>query len=57
MQGDGPQLLLTEAVSKAAKVTGVKPLTSTESLSRDLAEPTLQEGYRQQVGHRFFPFW
>ncbi|KAF7236105.1 Large proline-rich protein BAG6 [Varanus komodoensis] len=49
MQGDGPQLLLSEAVSKAAKVAGVKPLTSTESLSRDLADPALQEGYRQQL--------
>ncbi|KAH0630495.1 hypothetical protein JD844_013557 [Phrynosoma platyrhinos] len=49
MQGDGPQLLLSEAVNKAAKVAGVKPLTSTESLSRDLAEPALQEGYRQQL--------
>nr|XP_034963050.1 large proline-rich protein BAG6 isoform X2 [Zootoca vivipara] len=49
MQGDGPQLLLSEAVNKAAKVAGVKPLTSAESLSRDLAEPALQEGYRQQL--------
>ncbi|XP_067319409.1 large proline-rich protein BAG6 isoform X2 [Anolis sagrei] len=49
MQGDGPQLLLSEAVNKAAKAAGVKPLTSTESLSRDLAEPSLQEGYRQQL--------
>lgn len=49
MQGDGPQLLLSEAVSKAAKGAGVKPLTSPESLHRDLADPALQEGYRQQV--------
>ncbi|KAJ7317365.1 hypothetical protein JRQ81_003527 [Phrynocephalus forsythii] len=49
MQGDGPQLLLSEAVNKAAKVAGVKPLTSPESLNRDLAEPALQEGYRQQL--------
>ncbi|XP_042305918.1 large proline-rich protein BAG6 isoform X2 [Sceloporus undulatus] len=49
MQGEGPQLLLSEAVNKAAKVAGVKPLTSTESLNRDLAEPALQEGYRQQL--------
>uniref|UniRef100_A0ABM5FIC8 BCL2-associated athanogene 6 n=1 Tax=Pogona vitticeps TaxID=103695 RepID=A0ABM5FIC8_9SAUR len=48
-KGDGPQLLLSEAVNKAAKVAGVKPLTSTESLNRDLAEPALQEGYRQQL--------
>ncbi|XP_054831413.1 large proline-rich protein BAG6 isoform X2 [Eublepharis macularius] len=49
MQGDGPQLLLSEAVSKAAKGAGVKPLTSPESLHRDLAEPALQESYRQQL--------
>lgn len=49
MQGDGPQLLLSEAVNKAAKVAGVKPLTNAESLSRDLAEPALQESYRQQL--------
>ncbi|XP_053159566.1 large proline-rich protein BAG6 isoform X2 [Hemicordylus capensis] len=49
MQGDGPQLLLSEAVSKAARVAGVKPLTSAESLNRDLAEPALQESYRQQL--------
>lgn len=49
MQGDGPQLLLSEAVNKAAKVAGVKPLTSAESLNRDLAEPALQESYQRQV--------
>ncbi|XP_066469337.1 large proline-rich protein BAG6 isoform X2 [Tiliqua scincoides] len=49
MQGDGPQLLLSEAVNKAAKVAGVKPLTNAESLNRDLAEPALQESYRQQL--------
>ncbi|CAM5159393.1 unnamed protein product [Eretmochelys imbricata] len=49
MRGDGPQLLLCEAVSRAAKAAGVKPLSSSESLSRELAEPGLQEGYRQQA--------
>ncbi|XP_074975728.1 large proline-rich protein BAG6 isoform X4 [Caretta caretta] len=49
MRGDGPQLLLCEAVSRAAKAAGVKPLSSSESLSRELAEPGLQEGYRQQL--------
>uniref|UniRef100_A0A8C0JI46 BCL2-associated athanogene 6 n=1 Tax=Chelonoidis abingdonii TaxID=106734 RepID=A0A8C0JI46_CHEAB len=49
MRGDGPQLLLSEAVSRAAKATGVKPLSGSESLSRELAEPVLQEGYRQQL--------
>ncbi|CAM4639536.1 unnamed protein product [Lepidochelys olivacea] len=49
MRGDGPQLLLCEAVSRAARAAGVKPLSSSESLSRELAEPGLQEGYRQQL--------
>ncbi|XP_063147325.1 large proline-rich protein BAG6 isoform X3 [Candoia aspera] len=49
MQGDGPPLLLSEAVNKAARVAGVKPLTSAESLNRDLAEPVLQDGYQQQL--------
>uniref|UniRef100_A0A8C4Y9E0 BCL2-associated athanogene 6 n=1 Tax=Gopherus evgoodei TaxID=1825980 RepID=A0A8C4Y9E0_9SAUR len=49
MRGDGPQLLLSEAVSRAAKATGAKPLGGSESLSRELAEPALQEGYRQQL--------
>lgn len=49
MRGDGPQLLLSEAVSRAAKAAGAKPLSGTESLSRELAEPALQEGYRQQL--------
>uniref|UniRef100_A0A8C6VFB1 BCL2-associated athanogene 6 n=1 Tax=Naja naja TaxID=35670 RepID=A0A8C6VFB1_NAJNA len=49
MQGDGPPLLLSEAVNKAARVVGVKPLTSAESLNRDLADPALQDGYQQQL--------
>ncbi|KAM6472565.1 large proline-rich protein BAG6 isoform 4-T4 [Liasis olivaceus] len=49
MQGDGPPLLLSEAVNKAARVAGVKPLTSAESLNRDLAEPALQDSYQQQL--------
>nr|XP_042703381.1 large proline-rich protein BAG6 [Chrysemys picta bellii] len=49
MRGDGPQLLLSEAVSRAAKAAGVQPLSGSESLSRELAEPALQEGYRQQL--------
>lgn len=49
MQGEGPQLLLSEAVSRAAKAAGARPLTSPESLSRDLEAPEVQESYRQQV--------
>ncbi|TFJ96388.1 Large proline-rich protein BAG6 [Platysternon megacephalum] len=43
------KLLLSEAVSRAAKAAGVQPLSGSESLSRELAEPALQEGYRQQL--------
>nr|XP_054361762.1 large proline-rich protein BAG6 isoform X6 [Mirounga angustirostris] len=46
MQGEGPQLLLSEAVSRAAKAAGARPLTSPESLSRDLEAPEVQESYR-----------
>ncbi|KAM3845046.1 LOW QUALITY PROTEIN: large proline-rich protein BAG6 [Vipera latastei] len=49
MQGDGPSLLLSEAVNKAARAVGAKPLTSAESLNRDLADPALQDGYQQQL--------
>ncbi|XP_067416371.1 large proline-rich protein BAG6 isoform X3 [Emydura macquarii macquarii] len=49
MRGDGPQLLLSEAVSRAARAAGVKPLSGSDSLSRELAEPALQEGYREQL--------
>ncbi|XP_051852166.1 large proline-rich protein BAG6 isoform X1 [Antechinus flavipes] len=49
MQGEGPQLLLSEAVSRAAKAAGARPLTSSESLSHDLEAPEVQESYRQQL--------
>ncbi|XP_023044703.1 large proline-rich protein BAG6 isoform X4 [Piliocolobus tephrosceles] len=49
MQGEGPQLLLSEAVSRAAKAAGARPLTSPESLSQDLEAPEVQESYRQQL--------
>ncbi|KAM8779011.1 large proline-rich protein BAG6 isoform 9-T10 [Rhynchonycteris naso] len=49
MQGEGPQLLLSEAVSRAAKAAGARPLTSPESLSRDLEAPEVQDSYRQQL--------
>lgn len=49
MQSDGLQLSLTEAVNKAARAVGVKPVTSAEGLSSDLERPIVQETYRQQV--------
>ncbi|XP_053907923.1 LOW QUALITY PROTEIN: large proline-rich protein BAG6 [Cuculus canorus] len=48
-QAEGPPLLLAEAVGRAARAAGVRPLGPPESLSRDLSDGTLQEGYRQQV--------
>uniref|UniRef100_A0A8C5VIW4 BCL2-associated athanogene 6 n=1 Tax=Microcebus murinus TaxID=30608 RepID=A0A8C5VIW4_MICMU len=44
-----PRLLLSEAVSRAAKAAGAPPLTSPESLSRELEAPEVQESYRQQL--------
>lgn len=49
MQGEGPQLSLADAVGKAAKAAGVKPVTSAESLTRDLERAEAQEAYRQQI--------
>ncbi|XP_041068611.1 large proline-rich protein BAG6-like isoform X2 [Carcharodon carcharias] len=49
MQGEGPQLSLADAVGKAAKAAGVKPVTSAESLTRDLEKAEAQEAYRQQI--------
>ncbi|XP_060706975.1 large proline-rich protein BAG6-like isoform X2 [Hemiscyllium ocellatum] len=49
MQGEGPQLSLADAVGKAAKAVGVKPVTSVESLARDLEKTEAQEAYRQQI--------
>ncbi|XP_067865650.1 large proline-rich protein BAG6-like isoform X2 [Heterodontus francisci] len=49
MQGEGPQLSLADAVGKASKAAGVKPVTSAESLSRDLEKAEAQEAYRQQI--------
>uniref|UniRef100_UPI00398E484F large proline-rich protein BAG6-like isoform X2 n=1 Tax=Pristiophorus japonicus TaxID=55135 RepID=UPI00398E484F len=49
MQGEGPQLSLADAVGKAAKAAGVKPVTSGESLTSDLEGAEAQEAYRQQI--------
>ncbi|XP_049649082.1 large proline-rich protein BAG6 isoform X2 [Accipiter gentilis] len=49
MQAEGPPLLLAEAVGRAARAAGARPLGPPESLSRELSEGPLQEGYRQQL--------
>uniref|UniRef100_A0A4W5Q4I8 BCL2-associated athanogene 6 n=1 Tax=Hucho hucho TaxID=62062 RepID=A0A4W5Q4I8_9TELE len=48
-QGAGPQLSLSEAVSRAARAAGVIPVTSPDSLQGELKEPELQEAYQEQV--------
>ncbi|XP_023832348.1 large proline-rich protein BAG6-like isoform X2 [Salvelinus sp. IW2-2015] len=48
-QGEGPQLSLSEAVSRAARAAGVIPVTSPDSLQGELEEPELQEAYQEQV--------
>ncbi|XP_069775542.1 large proline-rich protein BAG6-like isoform X3 [Narcine bancroftii] len=49
MQCEGPPLSLADAVGRAAKAAGVKPLTSAESLASDLERAEAQEAYRQQI--------
>ncbi|KAI4897794.1 hypothetical protein NFI96_021947 [Prochilodus magdalenae] len=48
-QGDGPHLSLSEAVSRAARSAGVRPVTNPDSLQGELEAPELQEAYTQQV--------
>ncbi|XP_023665483.2 large proline-rich protein BAG6 isoform X2 [Paramormyrops kingsleyae] len=48
-QGEGPHLSLSEAVNRAARSAGVKPVTTPESLQGELDEPELQEAYAEQV--------
>ncbi|XP_048848542.1 large proline-rich protein BAG6 isoform X2 [Brienomyrus brachyistius] len=48
-QGEGPHLSLSEAVNRAARSAGVKPVTTPESLQGELDEPELQEAYTEQV--------
>ncbi|KAI1902435.1 hypothetical protein AGOR_G00044730 [Albula goreensis] len=48
-QGDGPHLSLSEAVSRAARSAGVRPVTTPESLQGELERPELQEAYTEQV--------
>ncbi|XP_032872165.1 large proline-rich protein BAG6-like [Amblyraja radiata] len=49
MQCEGPPRSLADAVGKAAKAAGVKPVTSADSLARDLERTEVQEAYRQQI--------
>ncbi|XP_016339720.1 large proline-rich protein BAG6-like isoform X4 [Sinocyclocheilus anshuiensis] len=48
-QGEGPHPSLTEAVSRAARTAGVRPVTAPDSLQGELEAPELQEAYTQQV--------
>ncbi len=48
-KGEGPHLSLTEAVSRAARTAGVRPVTAPDSLQGELEAPELQEAYAQQV--------
>uniref|UniRef100_A0A673KZE1 Large proline-rich protein BAG6 n=1 Tax=Sinocyclocheilus rhinocerous TaxID=307959 RepID=A0A673KZE1_9TELE len=48
-QGEGPHLSLAEAVSRAARTAGVRPVTAPDSLQGELEAPELQEAYTQQV--------
>ncbi|KAJ8354521.1 hypothetical protein SKAU_G00220880 [Synaphobranchus kaupii] len=49
VQGEGPHLSLSEAVSRAAKSAGVGPATDPESLQAELESDELQEAYAEQV--------
>lgn len=48
-QGEGPHLSLADAVSRAARTAGVRPVTAPDSLQGELEAPELQEAYAQQV--------
>ena len=48
-QGDGALLSLSDAVSRAAKTAGVKPVTPSDSLQEELESEELQEAYAEQV--------
>ncbi|KAJ8245139.1 hypothetical protein GJAV_G00274720 [Gymnothorax javanicus] len=49
VQGEGPTLSLSEAVSRAARSAGVRPVTTPDSLQEELERPELQEAYTEQV--------
>uniref|UniRef100_A0A4W5N8D9 BCL2-associated athanogene 6 n=1 Tax=Hucho hucho TaxID=62062 RepID=A0A4W5N8D9_9TELE len=48
-QGDGALLSLSDAVSRAARTAGVRPVTSPDNLQEELDSPELQEAYAEQV--------
>ncbi|XP_065520368.1 LOW QUALITY PROTEIN: large proline-rich protein BAG6, partial [Lathamus discolor] len=49
MQAEPPPLLLADAVGRAARAAGARPLGPPESLNRELSEGPLQDGYREQL--------
>ncbi|XP_018084105.1 large proline-rich protein bag6-A isoform X2 [Xenopus laevis] len=49
MQGEGPHLSLSEAVSRAMKATGAKPESSAECVRRELDNSEAQGRYREQL--------
>ncbi|KAA0710674.1 Large proline-rich protein BAG6 [Triplophysa tibetana] len=48
-QGEGPPLSLADAVTRAARAAGVRPVTTPDNLQGELEEPEIQEAYTQQV--------
>ncbi|KAM6967910.1 large proline-rich protein BAG6 isoform 2-T2 [Aplochiton taeniatus] len=48
-QGDGALLSLSDAVSRAARTAGVKPVTAPDSLQEELESREVQEAYAEQV--------
>ncbi|XP_056255315.1 large proline-rich protein BAG6 isoform X2 [Seriola aureovittata] len=48
-QCEGPHLSLSDAVSRAARIAGVLPVTAPNSLQGELERPELQEAYTKQV--------
>ncbi|KAM4640664.1 large proline-rich protein BAG6 isoform 3-T3 [Discoglossus pictus] len=49
MQGEGPQLSLSDAVSRAVRSTGAKPEGSMENLKRELDNSEAHGRYREQL--------
>ncbi|XP_076864622.1 large proline-rich protein BAG6 isoform X2 [Brachyhypopomus gauderio] len=48
-QGEGPHLSLSDAVNRAARTVGVRPVTTPDSLQVELETPELQDAYTNQV--------
>ncbi|XP_078146530.1 large proline-rich protein BAG6 isoform X2 [Centroberyx gerrardi] len=48
-QCEGPHLSLSDAVSRAARAAGVRPVTAPNSLQGELERPELQDAYTEQV--------